>query len=210
MATSEALATEAAAPAAEAAAPATGLSDPVFRTVRRGYDPEEVRAHLQRVAAVIEDLESRSKQTPAGPQGGTPQARSGGDHPSADPYERVSTHVAALLRGFDHDVEKLRVKASAEAERLRKEARVEAQMELVKARLEADRIRTEAGAFRSSKMSELRTVREHLASSLTDLDRALEAAPSQDDVVVLGEAGDPGAAGAGSGEPQGPSVVAPN
>lgn len=167
-----------------------GLSDPVFRTVRRGYDPGEVRAYVDRVADVVHDLESRLGQEAADPQ----EARRGRDvalvGASPDPYDGVSAHVADLLRGFDHDVERLRVKADTDAERIRTEARVQGQMELVKARLEADRIRTEVLALRSSKMSELRTVRDHLVSSLKDLDTTLEAAPSEDHVVVLGEAGD--------------------
>ena len=124
-----------------------------------------------------------------------------GDVASPDPYNSVSAHVADLLRGFDHDVERLRVKAAAEAERVQMEARVQGQMELVKARLEAERIRREVLELRSSKFSELRTVRDHLVSSLTELETALENEPSGDHVVVLGEAGDRAPEGA-----EGPAV----
>lgn len=176
------------APATGSQAPATDLTDPVFRRVLRGYDPKEVRAHLARVAGVVRDLESRLGQKAAGSQTAQPERDLPQGGAPADPYAAVSAHVADLLRGFDHDVERLRVKANTEAERVRTEARVQAQMELVNARLKADRLRSEVEALRSSKMDELRTMRDHLARSLKELEMAVEGERSEDHVVVLGEA----------------------
>lgn len=187
---------------ATAEASSTALTEPAFRTVRRGFDPEEVRAHLDRVANEVRDLESRLRQREADLQQARGERDTAGDVATPDPYNGVSTHVADLLRGFDHDVERLRVKSAAEAERIQTEARVQAQMELVKARLEADRIRTEVLALRSSKFDELRTMRDHLESSLKELETALENEPSEDHVVVLGEVADRAPEGAdGPSEP---------
>lgn len=168
----------------------TGFSEPVFETVRRGFDPEQVRAHLDRVASQVRDVESRLRQQERDLQ----EARRERDMARAvtipDPYTSVSAHVADLLRGFDQDVERLRARADAEAERIRAEARVQAEMELGEARLEADQIRTEVLALRSSKLSELRVMRDHLVSSLKELETALEIEPSEGHVMVLGGAGD--------------------
>lgn len=166
------------------------LSDPVFRTVRRGYDPEEVRAYVQRVVDVVRNLRSPSGQEAAEPQeaGSTREAEAASV--THDPYEGVSAYVTSLLRGLDHDVERLRTQASAEAEQTRAEARLEAQMELVKVRLDADRIRSETLALRSSKLEELRTIRDHMVSSLRELEAALEVEPAEETVVVLDDTAD--------------------
>jgi len=144
----------------------------------------------------MEDLASRSEPKAAGSQAARPERDVPGGGAPADPYDAVSAHVADLLRGFDHDVERLRVRANTEAERTRTEARVQAQMELVNARLKADRLRSEVEALRSSKMDELRTMRDHLARSLKELEMAVEGGRSEGHVVVLGEADDSDPAGA--------------
>jgi len=181
---------------ATAEASITASSEPVFRTVRRGYDPQEVRAYLDRISGQIRDLESRLQQREADLQ----EARGKGgtaEDASSDPLAPVSAHIGDLLRGFSLDIERLRAKAAAKAEQTEREARVQAQMELIKARIEAERIRTgaerirtEAHALRSSTLSELRTVRDHLVSSLNELETPLAIGSSEDHVVVLGEAGD--------------------
>ena len=164
---------------ATAEASFTAFSEPSFRTVRRGLDPEEVRAHLDRVAAYVRDLESQLQRQVTHP--GAPPA----------PFGGVSAYIVELLRSFDEDVKRLRARTFAEAERTQAEARVEAQMELVKARFEADRIRRGAAGLRSSTLGDLRTVRERLASSLQELEAALPQDGSEDRVVLLGEAEDP-------------------
>jgi cell division initiation protein len=108
-----------------------------FASVRRGYDPDQVRDYLAQVAEQVEMLEQEVRETklqPAsGPRaGGAPAPADGG---AGDPYERLSKRLATLLATADQ-----------EAERILEEARADAARMLDEARSDADRIRVDAQA----------------------------------------------------------------
>ena len=119
-----------------------------FATVRRGYDPQQVRAYLTSIANQVGTLErelsqlrlevgssaaARSEQV-AGPAmaapATTPDATS-----SADPYDALSKRFANLIEMADQ-----------EADRILENARSESTRTLDEARSEADRIRVDAQA----------------------------------------------------------------
>jgi cell division initiation protein len=108
-----------------------------FASVRRGYDPDQVREYLVQVADQIESLEHEvreSKLQPAtGPKGGA--ARPSDPQASEDPYERLSKRLATLLATADKEAEGILGEARADAARM-----------LDDARSEADRIRVDAQA----------------------------------------------------------------
>ncbi len=114
-----------------------------FATVRRGYDPQQVRAYLTSIATQVGTLERELSQLRL--EAGSAAARSdhGTDHaktpapvaPPGDPYETLSKRFATLIEMADQ-----------EAERILENARSDAARTLDEATSEADRIRVDAQA----------------------------------------------------------------
>jgi DivIVA domain-containing protein len=104
-----------------------------FATIRRGYDPEQVREYLMMIGRQVETLEHELRE--ARLQAGSSQAVVKVPDPPEDPYDRLAARMADVLRTSDD-----------QAERILQDAREEAAMTLVEARTEADRIRVDAQA----------------------------------------------------------------
>jgi DivIVA domain-containing protein len=132
---------------------AAGSSNrPTFGTVRRGYDPAQVLEYLSRVADQVEALESEVRRLQA--ERGQRSVAPGEQAPAGqDGYEGVGARVADLMRTFDHDVERLRQEAEAEAGRIVAEARSEAD----RIKQEAERLHGEAAAEAERIQVEART-----------------------------------------------------
>lgn len=115
-----------------------------FASVRRGYDPQQVRDYLTQVAAQVETLERDLRD---GGDGELPERPTGiealaeiADEPgpketSDDPYERVAKRFAVVFETADNEAEEIMGRARDEATRV-----------LTEARSEADRIRVDAQA----------------------------------------------------------------
>jgi DivIVA domain-containing protein len=134
-----------------------------FASVRRGYDPDQVRDYLGAVATQVETLErdlreARLTAETAGPATPAPAAAPA---PKADPYEELGKRIAGLVATADQ-----------EAIRLVDEARTESSRILQEARTEADRIRTDA-------QSHAEEVRQQAADVLAD-------AQARADAIVAG------------------------
>ncbi len=120
---------------------------PVFDTVRRGFDQDQVLEYLKGVAELVETLQSRVKEL----ESELTEARRQKDEiaqgapveGAADPYEALSARVTDLMRTFDQDVDRLRREAQLDADRVRGEAMVEAERTRSEAKGEADRVRSE-------------------------------------------------------------------
>jgi cell division septum initiation protein DivIVA len=169
--------------------------DPVFRTVKRGFDPEQVLEYLRGIGHRVQGLEEQLNQT----QRDLSEARLRSSEPS-DPYAGVSAHVAALLRGFDQEVDRAKAKAEADAGRIQAEAKAKADLEIEQARGEAERIRLEQERLRDATSEGLRSMHEHMARSLQEIESALGTAPSGTGaaggtVMVLPEDDEPASAG---------------
>lgn len=109
----------------------------MFASVRRGFDPDQVRDYLEQIADQVERLEQELKDTrlEAESAKSTAQARSQAADQRQDPYSQLSSRMAELIRAADEQAQKLTADAHAEAARV-----------LSEARSEADRIRTDAQA----------------------------------------------------------------
>jgi DivIVA domain-containing protein len=103
-----------------------------FATIRRGYDPDQVREYLLLIGAQVEALEIELRE--ARLEAGSPQVVTVPET-LEDPYQRLATRMTDVLRSADE-----------QAERILQDAREEAAMTLVEARSEADRIRVDAQA----------------------------------------------------------------
>jgi hypothetical protein len=182
----------------------TGSADPVFRTVKRGFDPEQVLDYLRGLGERVRGLEGQLEQA----HRELSEARRHDAGPG-DPYAGVSAHVAALLRGFDEEVDRARAKAEADAGRIQAEAKAKAELEIEQARGEAERVRAEQERLRDASSQGLRSMRDHMARSLLEIEAALESAPSspstgpsaQGPVMVLPEDEEPASAGASMPNP---------
>ena len=113
-----------------------------FATVRRGYDPQQVRAYLASIAKQVGTLERELSQLRL--EVGSAAARASHEgSPAAepvssdtgDPYDALSKRFATLIEMADQ-----------EAERILENARSESEDTLDEARSEADRIRVDAQA----------------------------------------------------------------
>ena len=119
-----------------------------FDTVRRGFAPDQVAAHLKRVAMSVLSLESRLEET----RNELLETRRERDSARAaletsaraDPYAATSQHVTELVRSFDDQVSGLIREADVEAEGVLSEVRTEAGRILAQARQDGDRIIAEA------------------------------------------------------------------
>jgi DivIVA domain-containing protein len=122
-----------------------------FGTVRRGYDPQEVRAYLGSIARHVETLErelSQLRDEAASVAARSEQvAGSAATYDPAsgeDPYDALSKRFATLIEMADQ-----------EAEKILEEARSEATQTLGQAAREADQIRVSAQAFAEETRQEI-------------------------------------------------------
>ena len=154
-------------------APDPSRTVPSFQIVRRGFDQEQVLAHLRLVRARVTDLESRLNRALRDlkgleqsrtdleqaridlerTRGEVEELKRERDVVSAadrDPYEGVSEHVMELVRAFDRDVERSRGRADLVASGIVAEARTEA----ARKRIEALATEREARAHAERLLSE--------------------------------------------------------
>jgi len=187
-----------------------------FRTIRRGYDPDEVTAHLGRVADGVADLESRIAELEANlreTRGANVVAPRTG--PTTGRDDAVASRVTALLRTLEDEEKRLESRARsdadgvvararndadgirAEAARIRAEARAESERAHAEAARILDQARADAGragrgmdARQKAFVAELRALRDRARDAATRLGASIEAESPQS-VRVLGPAVEP-------------------
>jgi DivIVA domain-containing protein len=154
------------------------ISKREFATVRRGYDPQQVRAYLTSIAKQVGTLERELSQlrleagsaAARSEQGADPMKTPDHDAPQPDdPYDALSKRFATLIEMADQ-----------EAERILENARSEATRTLDEATSEADRIRVDAQAHAEEARQEgtdllerAKTESDRLVSGLADRRRSL-------------------------------------
>jgi DivIVA domain-containing protein len=190
-----------------------------FATVRRGYDPEQVRTYLASVADQIELLERELNQlrleassAATRSQESYPVATSEPAPPAEDPYEALSKRFAGLIETADQEAGKILEKARSEAKRALDEARSEADRIRVdaqshaeegrqevadlleRATTEADRVLSTLGERRRSLASQLEGMRAKLIAMAEDLANPIEEAAKADaDDTEVAQVSDKGA-----------------
>ncbi len=102
-----------------------------FVTIRRGYDPDQVRAFLEQLADQMEVMRSMVNEARLEAQTAVRAAA----EPRIDPYEQLAARVSNVIREADGAAERIRTEAQSDADQLTGQARAE-----------ADRIRTDAQA----------------------------------------------------------------
>jgi cell division initiation protein len=148
-----------------------------FATVRRGYDPDQVRSYLTMLAAHVEtveralaDAQTRIRQLEDAPPAPSPE-------PEADAYEQISRRFASVLSSADHEADRVVEQARAEAERIKdeaqsraEEARIRASQALVNAREESDRMLATLAERRETMLSQLHEMQSRLLDMAQDLE----------------------------------------
>ena len=117
-----------------------------FASVRRGYDPDQVRDYLAQIAEQVETLEQELRDSKLRPDDGRAtegQKRATAPTPSEDPYERLSKRLTTLLATADKEAEGIVADARVDAARMLNEARSEADRIQVDAQARADAARQE-------------------------------------------------------------------
>jgi DivIVA domain-containing protein len=147
-----------------------------FATVRRGYDPQQVRIYLASIAKQVGTLERELSQlrlevgsAAARGEQMTDPVTTSRPAPAEDPYDALSKRFAALIEMADQ-----------EAERILENARSEAAQALDEATSEADRIRVDAQAHAEEARQEgtdllerAKTESDRVLSGLADRRRGL-------------------------------------
>jgi len=137
-----------------------------FATIRRGYDPEQVRGYLQQIATQVDSLEHelREARLHAAPQGQVVILPEQG--PADDPYERLAARVAEVLRASDEQAERIRVDARSHAE----DARQQGNDILRNAKAESERLLSTLSARRETFVEQLRQMQSRLIGVAQELE----------------------------------------
>jgi len=169
-----------------------------FATIRRGYDPEQVREYLQQIAKQVDTLEQelREARLRTAPQEQVVALPAQG--PADDPYERLAARVADVLRASDEQAEKILqdaykeaaltlVEARSETSRIRVDAQSRAQDArqqgdaiLQNAKVEAERVLSSLSARRETFVEQLQQMRSRLIGVAQELETAIDE-PSDDE-----------------------------
>jgi DivIVA domain-containing protein len=177
-----------------------------FATIRRGYDPDQVRDYLEAVATQVETLERDLKETRLRADSAVTPVPPTPPTPAVDPYERVSQRFAGLIATADREASRLIDDAKTEADRVLDEAKtaadritVDAQARaedakaegarrLEDARAEADRILRTLSARREMLVGQLQEMRTKLLSVAGELEGSIEASeePAEDRTSMEG------------------------
>ena len=137
-----------------------------FVTIRRGYDPDQVRAYLGQLADQVELMRILLRDAQAEAQ----TARRTTEQPRQDPYQQLGERVASVIREADHAAEAITGEAHRNADDLAREARAD-----------ADRIRTDAQA----KAEEARSRAEHaVRTAREEADRTIAGLSTRRDALV--------------------------
>src|SRR5215211_1314009 len=139
-----------------------------FVTIRRGYDPDQVRAYLEQLADQVELMRVLLRDA----QAEADTALRSTSQPRQDPYQQLGERVASVIREADHVAETIRSEAHRDAEMVTRDARAD-----------ADRIRADAQAkveeARSRAETAVRTAREEADRTLAGLSTRRDALVDQ-------------------------------
>ena len=181
------------------------LNLPTFATVRRGYDPHQVLEYVTRLTDRLDALSTEVRQLQA--ELGQREVAGKEQAPTAqDRYEGVGARMADLMRTFDHDVERHRQDAAAEArdiiaqarsqadrikreaETLHAEAAAKAERVQSEARMEADGVLSGLASRREALMEELLLIWDRMVEATKGIEATIEAASAEDQIVVVEDA----------------------
>jgi DivIVA domain-containing protein len=137
-----------------------------FVTIRRGYDPDQVRGYLEQLADQIELMRVLLRDAQAEAQ----SALRTTVQPRQDPYQQLGERVASVIREADQVAETIKTEAHRDAELVTRDARAE-----------ADRIRTDAQAKAEDARSQAETA---VRAAREEADRTIAGLSTRRDALV--------------------------
>jgi DivIVA domain-containing protein len=158
-----------------------------FATSKRGFDPDQVREYLERVAQTVDRLEREAREARSEADAVLRGARTARD----DAYAELANRVTNVLRTADVHSEETRRDAAEqaertvgearrEAERIRQEAEgravastQEAEETLRRAKQEAERMLAGLASRRDAILADLQTMRERLVGVVERLETTM-------------------------------------
>ena len=181
-----------------------------FVTIRRGYDPDQVRDYMEQLADQVELMQSLLREARQQAQA----AVRANERPRIDPYEELARRVSGVIREADSAAEQIRGGAREDAERMTTEARTDAdrirtdaqaraeetrasaEAAVVDARAESDRTLAGLATRRAVFVEQLTSMQERLIAVAHDLERTIEMddpqTPPHDTDVPVAQADTPG------------------
>jgi DivIVA domain-containing protein len=182
-----------------------------FVTIRRGYDPDQVRDYLDQLADQVDLMASMIREARLDAE----SAVRAGTSPKTDPYEQLASRVASVIREADEVAERTRSEAHRDAERALEQARtdadrirLDAQTHAEQSREEAERSVHEARGQADRTIAGLATRREALVGQLSQMqERLIGVARDLEDAIVMPEmVADPPTDGGWGSPDEAPSV----
>ena len=195
-----------------------------FVTIRRGYDPDQVRAYLVQLADQIELMRVLLRDAQAEAQ----TARRTTEQPRQDPYQQLGERVASVIREADHaaeaitgeahrDAERVTREARADADRIRtdaqskaEEARSRAETAVRTARQEADRTIAGLSTRRDALVDQIASMQERLIGVARDLESAMDVQFTIPDIPAIKDLLDEPAEGTAADENPSSNEIAPS
>ena len=195
-----------------------------FVTIRRGYDPDQVRAYLVQLADQIELMRVLLRDAQAEAQ----TARRTTEQPRQDPYQQLGERVASVIREADHvaeaitgeahrDAERVTREARADADRIRtdaqskaEEARSRAETAVRTARQEADRTIAGLSTRRDALVDQIASMQERLMGVARDLESAMDVQFTIPDIPAIKDLLDEPAEGTAEDENASSKEIAPS
>ena len=138
-----------------------------FVTIRRGYDPDQVRGYLEQLADQIELMRVLLRDAQAEAQTAVRRTIA---QPRQDPYQQLGERVASVIREADQVAETIKTEAHRDAELVTRDARAE-----------ADRLRTDAQAKAEDARSQAETA---LRAAREEADRTIAGLSTRRDALV--------------------------
>ncbi|HET7929135.1 MAG TPA: DivIVA domain-containing protein [Actinomycetota bacterium] len=195
-----------------------------FVTIRRGYDPDQVRAYLGQLADQIELMRILLRDAQAEAE----TARRTPAQPRPDPYQLLAERVSSVIREADHvaetitseahrNAEDVTREARADADRIRtdaqakaEEARSRAEHAVRTAREEADRTIAGLSTRRDALVDQIASMQERLIGVARDLESAMDVQFTIPDIPAIGDLLDEPAEGTPADEEGTSTAVAPS
>lgn len=147
-----------------------------FVTIRRGYDPQQVRDYLEQLAGQVDLMASMIREARLEADAALRDSA----QPKVDPYERLAQRVASVIREADEAAERLQMEGRRDSERMLEEARTDAdrirtdaQAKAEEARDDAERSLHEAREQADRTLSGLSTRRQTLVDQLSQMQERL-------------------------------------
>ncbi len=146
-----------------------------FASVRRGYDPDQVRDFLFQIAEQVKLLEGELAEAKLQVEALPPQAAEPAPaEPQEDPYERIAQRFKELMASADQESERIVAEAGTKAEQMLEAARGEADSIKLDAQAHAEEARQQGSEFLAKAQEESERVLSGLAARRRDLARQIE------------------------------------